>query len=86
MLDHVVQGFLRGPVDGRLGMLGHQAVGRLDPYLEPGKGVAEALQARGQAKVVQHRRAQPGDGRACLVERGPGQLLGPRHLLGGHLR
>ena len=62
VLGHVLQGFLRRPVDGGLHMLGHRGAGGLDPHIQPGKGVAKTLQARGQAKVVQDRRAQARDG------------------------
>ncbi len=86
MLGRVLQRLLGGPVHRRLGVLGHAQRGRIDPDVEGGERVAQALQAGGQAEVVQHRGTQPGDRGPGLVQRGRGQLLGPGHLLRGDPR
>src|SRR4029077_17178846 len=74
-----------GAVDGRLDVLGHPATGGLDLHVELRERVAQALQAGGQPEGVEYRRAQPGDRGPGLVQRGGGQFLGPRNLLGGYL-
>ena len=46
----------------------------------------QALQARPEAEVVEHRRPQAGDGPPGLVEGGAGEVLGPAQLMGHHGR
>ena len=85
MLGHVLQRFLRGAVYGGLDVLGHPAAGGLDLHVELRERVAQAFQAGGQPEVVEYRRAQPGDRGPGLVQRGDGQLLRQRDLLGRRL-
>ena len=82
VLGHVLQRLLSGAVHGDLDVLGHPATGGLDLNVELREGVAQALQAGGQPEVVEYRRAQPGDRGPGLVQRGGGQFLGQRDLLG----
>ncbi len=83
VLGHVLQRLLGGPVHGGLHVARHPQLGGVDPDVEAGERMAQAVQARRQAQVVQDRRAEPGDRGPGLVERRGGQFLGPADLLGG---
>ncbi len=64
-------------------MAGHPQLRGVDPDVEAGERMAQAVQARRQAQVVQDRRAEPGDRGPGLVKGRGGQLLSPADLLGG---
>jgi len=82
VLGHVLQRFLRGAVHGGLDVLGHPAAGGLDLDVELRERVAQAFQAGGQPEIIEYRGSQPGDRGPGLVQRGGGQLLCQRDLLG----
>jgi hypothetical protein len=62
VLDHVLQRLLGDPVEGDLDVLGQRALIGLDGHLHASDTAGQAGQAIGQAKIVQDRRAQAGDG------------------------
>ena len=86
MLHHVLEGLLGDAVEGHLDVGRQPAGGDLHVDLGPDHRVGQALQAGPEAEVVEHRRAQPGDGPAGLVEGGAGELLGRPELVGHHGR
>ncbi len=83
MLDDVLQAFLRDAVQRDLDVVGQPGVGQVDVDLDLGDGPRQAGQPAGQAEVVEHRRAQPVDRRAGLLQGEVDQLAGHAQLLGG---
>ena len=83
MLDDVLQAFLSDPVQRDLDVVGQAGFQKVDVDADLGDGPREAGEPARKSEVVEHRRSQPTDRGASLLQRQVDQFAGLLQLLCG---